>query len=243
MLSAPSPSPNLDAALDGAGRGIDWATFGPLLAAVLVGLLTLGGVIWSSMYRARQDREAEDLRHDNAIKAEDHRHALSLKAEERRHQLAIALERDHRTAETRHELYVRIEDARRQLVEAVGLPDSWRSQAPVSPEHREILERRLDVVDDRALALRKFRAEASLYGTGEVSAGIGLVSRASINLSTVVALTVSDSIVALTPPGTAERPLMTTREAAEKVRETCTRLLAQMRLDLGVDRPERPDVD
>jgi len=156
-----------------------WVTWGPSLTSILVALLALGGVVWSTYKSAEASRHAEDRRAEatieaenrraaSAVAAEDQRHANGLSADQRRYEQAVALERDHRTAETRHDLYIQIESARRRLVKALSLftfytdgdPDDWWFDA--SPRYLAELNEAFDIFE-------AMQSEATLYASEAVS--------------------------------------------------------------------------
>lgn len=129
-------------------------------------MLALGGVVWSTIHSARQNRLAENRRATATIEAEDRRAVAAIEAEDRRHAHAIEAERKRRVIEARHDFYERLEVARRPLIDALNRVQYNRLNGHVAAEDLRQLDRAVG-------AFREVRAQAGLYASKAVEAAAG----------------------------------------------------------------------
>lgn len=188
-------------------------------------LIALIGVLLSSIYGGRTAARAEERRAKAAIDAEDRRAQATIDAEDRRHEHAIALERQRITTASRHELYARIESARRAVMStALELwlpplkPHDWYASGKAGRD----VEAFFSVYE----ALAEVNDEASLYGSQAVSEACNRVYFAAngvfLDANTMLEKGTVDAINDV-------------QNRLQVLNAECNRLLTAMRTEVGSD--------
>lgn len=187
-----------------------------MLVPLIVSLVALGGVVFSTLFAGWRNRIAEDLRAKTTIEAEDRRARAAIEAEDRRHAHAIEAERRRHVLTTRHEFYLALSAANEALdSELVGLSLALDEPEPPSDPFSD----RLDEVVDR------FSGEhdrAALYASKEVDRAAEL---------TFIAAVLVEQALSQPWPDSKAHVESTVRE----VRKASARLKTLLRKEVGAD--------
>jgi hypothetical protein len=183
---------------------------------LIVSLVALGGVVFSTLFTSWRNRIAEDKRADTTIKAEDRRARAAIEAENLRHEHALEAERRRHVLTTRHDFYLALSAANEALdSELVGLLLALDEPDPPSDPFSD----RLDEVVDR------FSGEhdrAALYASKEVD-------RAA-ELTFISAVLVEQSLSEPWPDARAQ-----VKSTAREARNASARLKERLRKEVGAD--------